>query len=185
MPEHKVCPWWMGYVLACPILRPGQNPGKILSPYVREGMTTLEPGPGMGFFTLELARRVGGSGRVIAVDIQPRMLERLKRRAAKQGLLERVETRLAHPDSLGIEDLSGKVDFVLAFAMVHEMPSAEGFFRQASAAMKAGAILLFSEPKGHVKPPAFEANIETARRFGLCVVEKPQVSMSHAALLQK
>jgi ubiquinone/menaquinone biosynthesis C-methylase UbiE len=37
-------------------------------------MTVLEPGPGMGFFTLELARRVGAPGRVIAVDIQPKMI---------------------------------------------------------------------------------------------------------------
>jgi hypothetical protein len=34
---------------------PGQNPHELLAPYVREGMTVLEPGPGMRSFTLELA----------------------------------------------------------------------------------------------------------------------------------
>jgi len=60
-----------------------QNPEKVVAPYVREGMIVLEPGPGMGFFTLEIARLVGPSGRVVAVDIQPHMLSRLKRRAAR------------------------------------------------------------------------------------------------------
>jgi hypothetical protein len=42
---HRVCPWWIGYLLASPLRRwLGQDPAKILSPYVREGMTILEPG---------------------------------------------------------------------------------------------------------------------------------------------
>jgi ubiquinone/menaquinone biosynthesis C-methylase UbiE len=39
----------------------------------------------MGFFTLELARMVGAAGRVVAVDVQPKMISRLKRRLAKAG----------------------------------------------------------------------------------------------------
>ena len=67
------------------------DPEKVVRPFVREGMTVLEPGPGMGFFTIELARLVGPSGRVVAVDIQPKMLDGLKRRAAKAGVADRVE----------------------------------------------------------------------------------------------
>ena len=99
-------------------------------------MLVLEPGPGMGFFTLELARRVGASGRVVAVDIQPRMLDGLKRRARKAGLLERIDVRLAEPHSMGLIDLAGKVDFALAFAVVHEMPNTSSFFSEASKALK-------------------------------------------------
>src|SRR5512141_824472 len=126
-----ICPWWLGYALVNPLRKLFQDPASILAPHVAEGMTVLEPGPGMGFFTLELARRVGPKGRVAAVDIQPKMLAVLERRAAKAGLGERVEVRLAPADSLGVADLAGKVDFVLAFAMVHEMPSASAFFREA------------------------------------------------------
>jgi predicted methyltransferase len=86
---HRVCPWWIGYLLASPLRRWfGQDPAKILSPYVREAMTVLEPGPGMGFFTIPLARLVGPSGRVVTVDLQPKMIESLKRRASKAGVLE-------------------------------------------------------------------------------------------------
>ncbi len=110
--SERVCPWWLGYFLASPLRRLMLDPYQLLAPYVREGMTVLEPGPGMGFFTVELARLVG-TGRVIALDIQPKMIEGLKRRVAKAGLLDRVDARVARKDSLGLNDLNGKVDFVL------------------------------------------------------------------------
>jgi tRNA A58 N-methylase Trm61 len=146
--SHRLCPWWLGYLLACPLRRRLHDPARILGPYVREGMTVLEPGSGMGFFTLELARMVGPAGRVIAVDIQPKMLERLKRRAAKAGFLERVDARLAAPDSMALSDLTGAVDFTLAFAVVHELPAPGPFFAEVAAASKPGARLLFAEPAG-------------------------------------
>ena len=181
---HRVCPWWLGYFLASPVRKLWQDPGRILSPYVREGQRVLEPGPGMGFFTLELARLVGPDGRVFAVDVQPKMLERLKRRAAKTGLADRVETRVAAPESLAINDLNGSIDFILAFAMVHEMPDATAFFREAAAAEKAGATLLLAEPRGHVKDAMFEKELKLASEAGFELVTRPAISGSHSALLK-
>jgi ubiquinone/menaquinone biosynthesis C-methylase UbiE len=148
-------------------------------------MTVLEPGPGMGYFTIELARLVGRSGRVIAVDVQPKMLEGLKRRAAKAGVLDRIHPRLATGESMGIEDLQGLVDFVLAFAVVHEMPSADACFGPCSRAMKTGAEFLLAEPSGHVKDADFAAELEVAARSGLQIIANPTVRRSHAALLRK
>ena len=104
---RRVCPWWLGYLLASPVRRMFQHPAQMLAGHVRAGMTVLEPGPGMGFFTLELARLVGGSGRVIAVDIQPRMLDGLRRRAAKAGVLDRVDARLAAARFAGYRGFGG------------------------------------------------------------------------------
>jgi tRNA A58 N-methylase Trm61 len=181
----RVCPWWLGYVLASPLRRWLQDPATIVAPYVHEGMTVLEPGPGMGFFTLELARRVGPSGRVIAVDVQPRMIAGLQRRLAIAGLGERVDARLASDDSLGLKDLAGKVDFALAMAVVHEMPSAAWFFGQAAATMKPGALLLLAEPSGHVKQPEFDSELEAAAQAGLAVDGRPIVRRSRAAILKR
>lgn len=181
---HRVCPWWIGYFLASPLRRLSQDPVAVLSPYVREGMTVLEPGPGMGFFTVELARMVGPSGRVVVVDIQPKMLASLRRRLAKRGLLDRVEVRLVKPESLGVADLAGAVDFVLAFAMVHEIPDPAGFFREAAATLRPGGRLLLAEPLGHVKMPDFEKELQDAAAAGLTIADRPQVRRSHAALLQ-
>jgi ubiquinone/menaquinone biosynthesis C-methylase UbiE len=183
MAEH-VCPWWIGYFLVSPMRRWLQNPEDLIKPYITPGMIVLEPGPGMGFFTLPLARRVG-SGRVVAVDIQPKMLSALRRRAEKAGLLQRVELRQAKSDSLGIDDLKGTVDFVLVVAVVHEMPSAQTFFNQAAAALKPGARLLFAEPAGHVTPEFFARELDAARKAGLVEKTRLAVKRFHAALLAK
>ena len=182
---HRVCPWWLGYYLVCPLRRRSQKPEQILSPYLREGMTVLEPGSGMGFFSLELAHLVGPSGRIIAVDIQPRMLARLKRRAAKAAVADRIEVRHASADSMGIADLRNSVDFTLAFAVVHEFPEAAHFFAEVSSASKSGATLLFAEPEGHVTPSEFDAELRAAAEAGFAVVERPSISRSQAALLKK
>jgi len=183
---HCVCPWWLGYLLASPVRRwVGQDPLKILSPYVREGMVVLEPGPGMGFFTLTLARLVGATGRVIAVDVQPKMIESLKRRAAKADLLDRIDARVTTAESMGVEDLEGKVDFTLAFAVVHELPDAGRFFAEVARASKQNARVLLAEPRGHVKQQDFAAQLETAAAAGLTIAERPAIHRSLTAVLFK
>jgi SAM-dependent methyltransferase len=139
----------------------------------------------MGFFTFPLARMVGETGCVIAVDIQPKMLDVLARRAAKAGLLPRLRIRTAQADTLGLTGEAGRVDFVLAFYMVHELPSAWTFFQEAAATLKTGAGLLLVEPAGHVPPPTFEAELAAAAAAGLTVVERPLIRRSLAALLRK
>jgi SAM-dependent methyltransferase len=161
-----------------------QDPRKVLAPYVREGMTVLEPGPGMGFFTLELARLVGPSGRVVALDVQPRMLAGLRRRAARAGLLKQLDTRLVSADTLGLADLDRAVDFTLAFDVVHELP-AEPFFAEVAKASKPSAGLLFVEPAGHVKAPAFQAELTAATRAGFELAERPPIWRSRAAFLRR
>jgi len=181
---HRVCPWWLGYFLLNPFRRYRENPSQILAPHVRAGMTVLEPGPGMGFFTLELARLVGASGRVIAVDVQPKMIARLKRRAEKAGLLDRVYARLAAADSMNIADLAGSVDFTLAYHVVHEFPDCARFFAEVYAASQPGASLLMAEPSGHVKPAMFEAELKAASAAGFAL-QPPPSSRGLTALLRK
>jgi SAM-dependent methyltransferase len=148
-------------------------------------MTVLEPGPGMGFFTLELLRLTGHSGRVVVVEIQPRMLAVLKRRAAKAGLLDRLDARLAPPDCMGLTGLDGTVDFALAFAMVHELPATGFFFAEIARALKPHARLLLAEPAGHVKPAEFELELKVAATAGLVPVDRPKIRRSETALLEK
>jgi len=181
---HRICPWWIGYLLACPVRRLRQNPQEILAPHIREGMIVLEPGPGMGFFTLDLARLVGASGRVVAVDVQPKMIDRLKRRATKATLIDRIDARVVSADSMGVADLRGTVDFTLAFAMVHEFPDASHFFSEVAAASKRGASLLLAEPKGHVDQPMFDSERQAATDAGFKVVDRPSIRHSLTALLK-
>lgn len=184
---QRVCPWWLGYFLASPIRRwiEIRDPDAFLSTYVKPGMRVLEPGPGMGFFTIPLARLVGPAGRVFAVDIQPKMLQVLRNRAAKAGLQDRVETRLAPSNSLGVEELRGTVDFALLYAMVHEVPEPEALFREVAGALKAGGKLLFAEPAGHVDASHFAEEVEFARRAGFEEASHPEVAKNRAVLFSK
>jgi SAM-dependent methyltransferase len=185
MAKHNICPWWVGYFLISSIRRLIQDPVPILTPYVWAAMTVLEPGPGMGFFTLELARLAGPSGRVIAVDVQPKMIEVVKRRAKKAGLLDRIDARVVPATSMNLGDLDGAVDFVFAGLVVHEMPAAAPFFAEAARAMKRGATLLLAEPAGHVSEAEFTEQRAAAAANGLKLLSRPSLSRCIAALLQK
>ena len=180
---NHVCPWWLGYFLVSPLRRLWQHPERVLAPYVGKGMLVLEPGCGMGFFTLDLARMVGPKGRVVAVDLQERMLAGLRRRARKAGLLDRIDVRLAQAHCLGIADLAGQVDVALALHVIHEVPDAAGFFAEIAASLKPDGRVLFVEPRGHVSADAFAASLAMAERVGLRVVDRPVIRRDPVALL--
>ena len=182
---HRVCPWWIGYVLLSPIRRWGQNPNTVLGAHVTPGMTALDVGCAMGFFTLELARLVGTGGRVVAVDLQQRMLKTLAKRAERQGVADRIEPRACLADDLGIDDLEGAVDFALAFAVAHEVPDQTGFFVQIHRALRPGRDLLFSEPAGHVDEQEFGQTVATAERSGFEIVQRPAIRRSRSVLLRR
>lgn len=183
---EDVCPVWVGYLLASPLRRwITGKPESLLAPYVKEGMTVLEPGPGMGFFTLPLARMVGSTGRVIAVYIQPRMLDKLEQRAHEADLLDRIELREAEPDHFTVAKWENTIDFALAFAVVHETPSPDAFFLELAAALKQKGVVFFAEPSGQVGQAAFELEIDAARHAGFVLVSRPRVRGSRAAVLRK
>jgi 2-polyprenyl-3-methyl-5-hydroxy-6-metoxy-1,4-benzoquinol methylase len=114
-----VCPWWGGYFLDNPLRRLIHDPEKIVGPYVKPGMTVMDVGCGMGFFSIGMARMVGDQGRVIAIDLQEKMLGVLRRRAEKAGVGDRIKTHKCQQDHL---DVDAHADFTLAFMMVHEVP---------------------------------------------------------------
>jgi ubiquinone/menaquinone biosynthesis C-methylase UbiE len=139
----------------------------------------------MGFFTLEIARQIGPRGRVVAVDIQPEMLAGLERRAKRAGLDHRIECRLGVGAELGVGDLQGAVDFVLAYAVVHELPDTRVFFRETASALKKDGQLLFAEPLGAVDEALFAQELRTAIEAGFSVEGLPAIGRSRAALLKK
>lgn len=179
----RICPPWIGYFLASPLRRLVHKPERILAGLVAPGMTALDVGPGMGFFALPMARMVGASGRVICVDLQEAMLRSLRRRAEAAKLGDRIITRLCSATSLGLADLVGTIDFVLAFAVVHEMPDAANFFAEIAQTMKPGARCLVAEPKEHVLAQGFEETLQVARGTGFDIIDRPRIRGSYAALL--
>jgi ubiquinone/menaquinone biosynthesis C-methylase UbiE len=183
--SNHVCPWWIGYLLASPLRRLSQKPEDILSPHVKEGMTILEVGPGMGFFTLPMARLVGPQGKIVCIDVQERMIKSLMRRATRAGLSERIITRLTSGDSLQVNDFSNSVDFALLFAVVHEIPNQEKLFREVHATLKDNSLVLVSEPAGHVSRDEFNQTLATSKRVGFEVITSPEIKRNLSVVLRK
>jgi ubiquinone/menaquinone biosynthesis C-methylase UbiE len=181
MARH-VCPWWGGFFIDNPIRRLLHNPSKILSPYVMPGMTVLDVGCGMGLFSIAMAKMVGNQGQVIAVDLQQEMLDVLRKRATKAGVANRIQFHKCERDHLGVD---AKVDFVLAFAMVHEVPDQRRLLSEIHSCLKPDGKFLVAEPRLHVSTQAFEATVATAKEGGFRLVEEPWVRWCRAVVFAK
>lgn len=184
MAEH-VCPVWVGYLLASPVRKLLQNPKKILSPYVKEGMNVIDIGCAMGFFSLPLAEMVGTDGRIICVDMQEKMIKALEKRARRKGLSNRIETHLCNDNSLGLDNLKYEIDIALAFAVVHEVTDASSFFSEIYKILKQSGEVLVAEPKGRVSEDDFNISVSVAEQNGFKVIDRPKISRSSAVLLKK
>ena len=183
--SNHICPWWVGYILASPIRRLFQDPEKILGPYIEEGMKVLDFGCAMGFFSLPSARMAGREGRVVCIDLQEKMIRSLKKRAARAGLSDRIETRVCTKNSFGTEDIAGEIDFALAIAVVHEVPDRNGLFSSLHETLNPGGRLLVVEPTGHVTAEDFSETVSAAWSAGFKVIDRPEVKRSLAVLLSK
>jgi ubiquinone/menaquinone biosynthesis C-methylase UbiE len=177
-----VCPWWGGYFIDNPIRRLLHNPEKIVGPYVKPGMIVMDVGCGMGFFSIAMARMVGDRGRVIAVDLQQKMLDVLRRRAERAGVAGRIRLHQCEPDRLGVGE---QVDFAVAFAMVHEVPDQPRLLAEIYGCLQFGGKLLVAEPRLHISGRAFGQTAALAEAVGLEVVNEPRVRWCRAVVLEK
>jgi 2-polyprenyl-3-methyl-5-hydroxy-6-metoxy-1,4-benzoquinol methylase len=182
---EEVCPVWVGYLLGSRVRMLLQNPYRILAPYVRPNTTVLDIGSAMGFFSFPMAGMVGPHGRVVCVDLQPRMLQVLRRRATRKGLAEQIETHLSSEEAIGLEGRDGSFDFALAFHMLHEVKQQAGFLREVHQLLKPGATLLLAEPRGHVSDGDFERTLALALEAGFVETGRPEIRWSYAAVLTK
>ena len=181
MAKH-VCPWWLAYTFDNPLRRIFHKPERILAPYLNEGMTAIDIGCGMGYFSIGMAKIVGKNGRIISVDLQQKMLDTLVERAKKAGVANRITTLLCDEKDIGIKE---KVDFALTFWMAHETPDEFNFFEQVHSILKRSGKLLFAEPKMHVTFTEFRKTLSIAEGLGFKVIDSPEIVFSHTALLEK
>ena len=177
-----VCPWWGGYFIDNRLRRFLHKPEMIVAPYVKQGTRVMDFGCGMGFFSIALAKMVGDSGSVIAVDLQMRMLDVLQRRALRTGVRDRIRTHQCEPDCIGVEV---PVDLVLAFWSAHEVPDLEGFLWQIHACLRPDGKFLVAEPRGHVSAKSFDQMIVMAENIGMRVSGKPHIRMSRAIVFTR
>ncbi|MBI4664166.1 MAG: class I SAM-dependent methyltransferase [Verrucomicrobia bacterium] len=177
-----VCPAWFAWAINNPLRRWLHRPDEILGPLIQPGFKVVDLGCGSGPFTVALARMVGASGRVIAADLQPAMLAKVRKRVARAGVQERVHLHVCGREQIGLSD---RVDFVLAFWMVHEVPSASALFAEMHEALNPEGKLLLVEPKLHVRRQDFEEEVDAALKSEFTLLAGPSIRFSHAALFLK
>jgi SAM-dependent methyltransferase len=103
---------------------------------VAPGKSVADVGAGSGWFTVRAAKRVGVSGLVYAVDINPEAIHYIDERARKEQL-QNVKTILSHPDDAGLP--ADSIDAVLLLKTYHEVAQPIVLLRNLRPALRAGA----------------------------------------------
>jgi len=180
--KNRVCPVELAHSLDNKIRRWLQNPQKILAPYVKEGMTVLDIGCGPGFFSIEMAKMVGTSGKVISADLQEGMLQKLGNKIKGTELEEKIKLIKCDKDKINISE---KADFILAFYMVHEIIDKNSFFKELKNILNEQGQFLLVEPKlFHVSQKEFEGTMRLAENNGFKLYQGPKLPFSWSAILK-
>jgi ubiquinone/menaquinone biosynthesis C-methylase UbiE len=144
---------------------------------IGEGSVVADVGAGGGWFTVRLARRVGPNGTVFAQDLQPQMLEAIKRRVGREGLrnVDYVQGSLDDPRLP-----PGRLDAVLIVDAYHELANPIELLRNVSASLKTTGrigIVDYTLEGGGPGPPLNQRKseksvIKEALQAGLRVVNR-------------
>ena len=145
-------------------------------------MTVLDLGCGPGFFSVELAKMVGSSGKVIAADLQEGMLQIVRDKIKGTELENRITLHKCENNKIG---LTVNVDFVLAFYVVHEIPDRDKLFSEIETLLKPNGQVLVVEPPFHVSNKAFEDTIQKARAAGFTEIKRQNILFSKTVVLRK
>ncbi len=181
MSTPYVCPATYSGSLDNFLRRLMHKPAKILSPFIKEGMTVLDMGCGPGFFTAELARLVGEKGKVIAADLQQEMLDKMILKVSSLGLEKRVEAHKCNSEKTGI---NRKADFILTFWMIHEVPDQQKFLEEMKSFLNPGGRFMIAEPKIHVTRKSFNELIKRVEDAGFQIISTPEIAFSRSLLLE-
>jgi ubiquinone/menaquinone biosynthesis C-methylase UbiE len=130
---------------------------------IKPGDTICDMGCGNGFYSLKMAKLVGNRGRVLAVDIQPEMLELLKDRAKSEKVtnIEPILGTVVDPKLP-----AGKVDLVLLVDVYHEFSNPEQML---------AAIRKSLKPRGRIALVEFRAEDPKVPILPLHKMSKKQI----------
>jgi ubiquinone/menaquinone biosynthesis C-methylase UbiE len=129
---------------------------------IGEASVVADLGAGGGWFTIRLANRVGPNGKVFAEDIQPEMIESIRRRVERESLADRVHPVLGTPTDPNLKE---PVDAVLIVEAYYEMENPELLLRNVARALKPnGRLGIVEHTKNGFGPgPPIEERVDPER----------------------
>jgi ubiquinone/menaquinone biosynthesis C-methylase UbiE len=110
--------------------------------HIDRGHTVLELGPGIGYFTGEVARRLGPEGRLVCVDIQSEMIGALRRRLLREGVTNALPMV---GDALGLPLADSSVDCAFLVTVLGELPDRPKALAELRRVLKPSGILSITE----------------------------------------
>jgi len=176
-------PQFLANLIDNPLRRRIQPPEEMAIRHGLEpGMKVLEIGPGNGTYTLGAARHVGPVGCVVAVDIEPRMVERVRQRAECEGV-PNVEACLADVTDLPFDDSSFNAAYMIT--VMGEIPNPVRALCELNRVLSPSGTLACSEVLLDPDYPLTSTLIRWAEQAGFRLREKRGNLLSYTLLFGK
>ncbi|MFP4522354.1 MAG: class I SAM-dependent methyltransferase [Fibrobacterota bacterium] len=175
--HNRICPVEKAGALDSFFRKLLQNPRKILSGYIKPGMTVSDIGCGPGYFTIPASALAGPDGEIIAADLQQGMLDILEKKI-KEINTDNIVLRKCSGSSL---EISEKSDFILIFYIMHEIKDKDRFFKELREILKPGGRILIAEPVFHVSKNEFRKDMEKMKTFGFSIKKGPGIFFTRTA----
>ena len=179
--KRLVCPMAVAGLLDSKFRKLFHNPNKILKPYIKKDMIALDVGCGPGVFSIEMAKLMEGTGKVISVDMQDGMLEIIKNKIKGESYENNIVLHKCTQDSISLKE---HVDFVLMFYMVHEVPSKEKLFDDVLPLINKNGLLMIAEP-GLLSADEFNGTVNLIKEKGFEEYSTLKIMFSKGIVLRK
>ena len=176
-------PYFLTRLIDNPFRRRIQPPGRLAARHgIQPGLRVLEIGPGSGTYTLAAAERAGGEGSIVAMDIEPQVLTRLKHRLVDEKA-NNIHLGLADVHHLPFSD--GSFDRIFMVTVIGEIPQPVKALQEFRRVLREDGLLAFSEFWPDPDCPLPSTIIRRANKAGFELVDHFKQSLAYTLVLSK
>lgn len=178
------CPAWLGWMVEMenPFVKVCHADTIIADNTICKGMTVLDAGCGPGRVTIPVAKQVGEEGRVVAMDIQAAMLNKVRKKAQVENLgnIECLEGGLG--DGILRQNY---FDRAVLVTVLGEIPDRERALKEIFGSLKVGGLLAVTEIifDPHFLRQKVVKELAESVGFGVCKVSGG--SLAYTMILEK